>query len=62
VIVSATEIFMGLLLGGEITVADWATRNFLPVLVGNVGGVFITLLFYVQAQFHHAEEADGGGA
>ncbi len=53
---------MGLLLGGEITVADWATRNFLPVLVGNVGGVFITLLFYVQAQFHHAEEADGGGA
>jgi len=64
VIISATEIFMGILMGGEITVADWATRNFLPALVGNVVGgvVFVTLLFYVQAQFHHAEEADGGGA
>ena len=63
VIISATEIFMGILMGGEITVADWATRNFLPALIGNVCGgvIFVTLLFYVQAQFHHAEGADAGG-
>ena len=55
VILSAAEIFIGILLGAEITVTTWALRNFLPALLGNVlgGVVFVTLLFYVQAQFHH---------
>jgi formate/nitrite transporter FocA (FNT family) len=57
VIISASEIFMGILMGAEITVAAWFLHNFLPALVGNVvGGVlFVTLLFYVQAQFHHPQ-------
>lgn len=61
VIISATEIFMAIFMGGAITVADWAVRNFLPALLGNVvGGVlFVTLLFYVQAQFHHGEAGAG---
>lgn len=54
VILSASEIFIGILLGAEVTVTDWALRNFLPALIGNVlgGVVFVTLLFYLQAQFH----------
>ena len=57
VIISATEIFMGIFMGAEITVAEWFMQNFLPALLGNVVGgvVFVTLLFYVQAQFHRPE-------
>jgi formate/nitrite transporter FocA (FNT family) len=53
-IISAAEIFIAMLLGARIGVADWLTRNLLPALLGNVvGGVlFVTLLFYVQAQLH----------
>ncbi|HEV2066274.1 MAG TPA: formate/nitrite transporter family protein, partial [Thermomicrobiales bacterium] len=59
VIISAAEIFIAMFLGADITVGDWATRNFLPALTGNlIGGlVFETLLQYVQSRFH---EPDGG--
>jgi len=54
VVISATEIYMSMFLGADISIADWFTRNFLPALVGNVigGVVFVTLLNYVQAQYH----------
>lgn len=57
VIISAAEIFMAMFLGADITVGDWATRNFLPALTGNlIGGlVFETLLQYVQSRFHEPE-------
>ncbi len=52
VVISAAEVFIGILLGAEVTVGEWLTSNFLPALVGNIigGVVFVTLLFYVQAQ------------
>ncbi len=58
VIISAVEIFMAMFLGAHITVSDWLLGNFLPALVGNVigGVVFVTLLFYVQAQFAERED------
>jgi formate/nitrite transporter FocA (FNT family) len=51
VVISASEIFMAMLLGAPISVGDWFTANFLPALIGNVigGVVFVTLLHYVQA-------------
>lgn len=54
VVISASEIYMGMFLGADITVWEWFTRNFLPALLGNVVGgvVFVTLLNYVQAQYH----------
>ena len=57
VIISAAEIFMAMFLGASITVSDWLLQNFLPALLGNIlgGTVFVTLLFYVQAQFDHRE-------
>jgi formate/nitrite transporter FocA (FNT family) len=59
VILSAAEIFAGMFLGAEITVGDWFARNFLPALLGNVAGgvLFVTLLFYVQAQLHRPADA-----
>jgi formate-nitrite transporter family protein len=53
VVISAAEIFMAMLLGADITVWEWLSRNFLPALAGNVTGgvVFVTLLNYVQAQY-----------
>jgi formate/nitrite transporter FocA (FNT family) len=52
VVISASESFMAMLLGGPISVGDWLTANFLPALVGNVlgGVVFVTLLHYLQAR------------
>jgi formate/nitrite transporter FocA (FNT family) len=57
VIISAAEIFIAMLLGADITVGDWMTRNFLPALTGNIIGglVFETLLQYVQSRFHEPE-------
>lgn len=54
VVISASETFMGMMLGGEITVGDWFGHNFLPALGGNlVGGVvFVTLLHYWQSLYH----------
>ncbi len=54
VVISANEIFMAMFLGAPITVSDWLLRNFLPALVGNVigGVIFVTLLSYIQAQYH----------
>ncbi len=55
VVISAAEIFMGMLLGARISLGNWLLGNFVPALLGNVigGVVFVTLLFYVQAQYHH---------
>lgn len=60
VIISAAEIFMAMMLGADISVADWATANFLPALVGNILGglVFETLLQMVQVRYHEPEEAE----
>ncbi len=57
VIISAAEIFIAMLLGADITVGEWLTRNFLPALTGNIIGglVFETLLQYVQSRFHEPE-------
>ena len=54
VVISAAEIFMAMFLGASITVVEWLVRNFLPALVGNVVGgvIFVTLLFYIQAQYN----------
>lgn len=56
VVISASEIFMAMLLDAPITVGDWLTGNFLPVLAGNIVGgvVFVTLLHRVQAQYDDA--------
>ena len=55
VVISASEIFMAMFLGAPITVVDWLLHNFLPALAGNMlgGVIFVTLLFYIQAQYHH---------
>jgi formate/nitrite transporter FocA (FNT family) len=60
VIISAAEIFMAMLLGADITVADWAMANFLPALAGNIVGglVFETLLQTVQARYHEPDAQD----
>lgn len=59
-VISASEAFMALFAGADITPSQWALRNFLPALVGNVlgGTVMVTLLFYVQARFNEPGEAD----
>ena len=51
VVISAAEIFIGMMLGADVGVVEWVLRNFLPALAGNIigGVVFVTLLFYVQA-------------
>jgi len=56
VVISASEIFMAMLLGAPITVSDWLLRNFLPALGGNVigGVIFVTLLSYIQAHHHES--------
>lgn len=52
VVISASEIFMGMFLDAPVSVTDWVFGNFTPALLGNlVGGIiFVTLLFYVQAR------------
>jgi formate/nitrite transporter FocA (FNT family) len=52
VIVSATEIFMAMGVGADISFGTWALRSFLPATIGNlVGGVLlVTLLTYAQAR------------
>jgi len=59
VIISAAEIFMAMFLGADISVGDWATRNFLPALAGNIVGglIFETLLQYVQSLYHEPDAA-----
>lgn len=54
VVISASEIFMGMYLGADIAVGDWLAASFLPALAGNlVGGlVFVTLIHYMQSLFH----------
>ncbi len=56
VVISAAEIFMAMFLGASITVFQWLVRNFLPALLGNIigGVIFVTLLFYIQAQYHES--------
>lgn len=58
VVISASEIFMAMMLGAPISLGDWFVANFLPALVGNVigGVVFVTLLHYVQA--HTQQQTD----
>ncbi|HVY48566.1 MAG TPA: formate/nitrite transporter family protein [Minicystis sp.] len=58
VVISASEVFIAIMLGARVTPAVWFTKNFLPALAGNVlgGTVFVTLLFYIQAQYHHADD------
>jgi formate/nitrite transporter FocA (FNT family) len=57
VVISAAELFMAMLLGASFGVKEWALDSFLPALIGNVlgGTVFVTLLFYIQAQYHDAD-------
>lgn len=52
VVISSAEVFMGILLGGPVSLGGWFFRAFLPGLTGNlVGGVlFVTLLGIVQAR------------
>lgn len=54
VVISASEIFMAMYLGADISLAQWFVRAFLPALAGNlVGGlVFVTLIHYMQSLFH----------
>lgn len=54
VVISASEIFMAMYLGADITLGAWLTSAFLPALAGNlVGGlVFVTLIHYMQSLFH----------
>lgn len=54
VVISSSEVFMGMFLGADITVMDWFLRSFLPSLVGNLLGglIFVTLIGYVQALYH----------
>lgn len=51
VVISASEIYMAMMLGAQISLGDWFSANFVPALFGNVigGVVFVTLLHYVQA-------------
>ncbi len=56
VVISAAQMFIAMFLGAPITVGHWLTANFLPALLGNViGGVFVTLLHVVQAQYQQSE-------
>lgn len=58
IIISGSELFMAGFFEPEIVVTDWFRGSFWPMLAGNVVGgvVFVTLLFYVQAQYaHHSE-------
>lgn len=64
VIISGTEIFMAGFMNPEIVVTDWVRGSFWPMLAGNVVGgvIFVTLLYYVQAQYeHHSERYSGPG-
>jgi formate/nitrite transporter FocA (FNT family) len=62
VIISAAEIFIAILTGADVTFRDWFVGNFIPALLGNVigGVVFVTLLFYVQAQYHLHDRQENG--
>ncbi len=55
--ISAAQMFIAMFLGAPITVGNWLTANFLPALLGNLfgGGVFVTLLHVVQAQYLQSE-------
>ncbi len=57
VVISAAQMFIAMFLGAPITVGHWLTANYLPALLGNVigGGVFVTLLHVVQAQYQQSE-------
>lgn len=54
VVISASEAFTAMFLGAPFGLHAWLVRNFLPALIGNIigGVVFVTLLHYVQAQYH----------
>ncbi len=56
-IISGAEVFMALLLGGDVEFWPWMVGSFPPILLGNVlgGVVFVTLLQWVQVQY----ESDG---
>lgn len=62
VIISAAEIFIAILTGANVTFLDWFTDNFIPALLGNIigGVIFVTLLFYVQAQYHIQDREENG--
>jgi len=50
VIVSTSEVFLGMLMGADISLATWATKILLPGIAGNLSGglLFISLLHYLQ--------------
>lgn len=58
VVISASEAFIAIGAGGEVTVKAWLLRSFLPALTGNLAGglVFVTVLGYLQA--HVLEESE----
>lgn len=64
VVISAAEVFIGMLLGADVTVVEWLQYNFVPALAGNIigGVVFVTLLFYVQAQQGRKDVGNGNAA
>lgn len=64
VIISAAEIFIAMMLGADITIGQWATRNFVPALIGNIIGglVFETLLQYVQSLYHEPGEDESSAS
>ena len=57
VIVSTSEVFLGILMGADITVLTWLKKIFIPGVLGNLTGglLFIALLHYLQ--IIHAKKA-----
>lgn len=54
VVISASEIFMGMFLGADVSVQDWIVKNVIPAMAGNlVGGIFfVTIIHYWQSLYH----------
>ena len=50
VIVSTSEVFLGILMGADITLSTWAIKILIPGIIGNLSGglLFISLLHYLQ--------------
>jgi len=50
VIVSTSEVFLGMLMGADISILTWFKKIFIPGVVGNLSGglLFISLLHYLQ--------------
>ncbi len=50
VIVSTSEVFLGMVMGADISVLQWFKKIFIPGVIGNLTGglLFISLLHYLQ--------------